>query len=55
VGITIKGLIQNKRLLESKKEVAFTEKSVKEIAYDFGYRDPAYFNRTFKLNKQNPY
>lgn len=48
IGITIKTLLKNKRLLESKKEVAFTDKSIKEIAYDFGFKDPAYFNRSFK-------
>ena len=50
VGITVKNLLGNKRLLESKKEVAFTDKSIKEIAYEFGYKDPAYFNRIFKQN-----
>ncbi|MCG8577868.1 MAG: AraC family transcriptional regulator [Flavobacteriales bacterium] len=48
VGITIKNLLGNKRLLESKKSIAFDNKSIKEIAYDFGYKDPAYFNRVFK-------
>lgn len=48
VGISIRKLIQNKQLTESQKEVAFTEKSIKEIAYDLGYSDPGYFNRVFK-------
>lgn len=48
VGITIKGLLREKRLLESKKAIAFTDKSIKEISHDFGYNDTAYFNRTFK-------
>ena len=48
VGISIKWLMNHKRLLESKKEIAFTDKSVKEIAYELGYNDPAYFNRVFK-------
>lgn len=50
IGITIKSLLGSKRLVESQKEIAFTDKSIKEIAYDFGYKDPAYFNRVFKLN-----
>ncbi|WP_313000559.1 helix-turn-helix domain-containing protein [Chryseobacterium gleum] len=25
----------------------YTDKPVKEIAYDLGYEDPAYFNRLF--------
>ena len=36
-----------KRFLETKKDIAFTDKSIKEIAYEFGYKDPAYFNRVF--------
>lgn len=50
VGITVKNLLGNKRFVEVKKEIAFSAKSVKEIAYDFGYKDPAYFNRLFKQN-----
>lgn len=48
VGVTVKSLLANKRLLESKKEVAFTDKSIQEIAYEMGYKDPSYFNRVFK-------
>ncbi|GAA0894455.1 hypothetical protein GCM10009122_41360 [Fulvivirga kasyanovii] len=50
VGVTISKMLANKRLTESKKEISFTDKSIKEIAYDFGYKDPAYFNRVFKSN-----
>ncbi len=50
VGISIKGLLGTKRFIEAQKEIAFTDKSMKEIAYDFGYKDPAYFNRVFKSN-----
>lgn len=48
IGITVKSLLANKRLLESKKEIAFTDKTIQEIAYDMGFKDPAYFNRVFK-------
>ncbi|MEP2935487.1 MAG: helix-turn-helix domain-containing protein [Gilvibacter sp.] len=48
VGITINGLLQQKKSLESRKEVALTSKSIKEIAFDLGFKDPAYFNRVFK-------
>ncbi|WP_298311410.1 AraC family transcriptional regulator [uncultured Aquimarina sp.] len=47
VGVSVKSLLSNKKLLESKKEIAFTDKSIKEISYDLGYNDPAYFNRVF--------
>ena len=48
VGLTIKSLFTQKRILESKKEVAFTDKNISEIAYEYGFKDPAYFNRIFK-------
>ena len=50
IGITIKAMLGNKRLVESQKEIAFSDKSIKEIAYEYGYKDPAYFNRVFKAN-----
>ena len=48
LGISIPKLIQNKQLIESKKEIAFGAKNIQEIAFDQGYKDPAYFNRVFK-------
>lgn len=48
IGLSIKSMLNNKRLLESKKEIAFSNKSIQEIAYELGYKDPAYFNRVFK-------
>jgi len=55
VGISVKSALSRKRYLESKKEIAFTDKSIKEIAYDYGFKDPAYFNRVFnKLDGQSP-
>lgn len=50
VGITIKALQSKKVLSEAQKEVAFSNKSMKEIAYEYGFNDPAYFNRFFKQN-----
>lgn len=50
VGITIKALQSKKILSETQKEVAFSDKSMKEIAYEYGFNDPAYFNRFFKQN-----
>lgn len=40
-------LIINRILLEAKRLLFYTDKPVKEIAYDLGYEDPAYFNRLF--------
>ena len=48
LGITINKLINKKQLTEGKKDIAFTDKNIQEIAYDQGYKDPAYFNRLFK-------
>lgn len=39
--------IKNRILLEAKRLLMFTEWSVKEICYDLGFEDPAYFNRMF--------
>lgn len=50
IGVSVKSLLSNKKILESQKEIAFTDKSIKEISYDLGYNDPAYFNRVFKNN-----
>lgn len=48
IGLTVKNLITSKKLQESLKEVAFTNKNIQEISYDLGYKDDAYFNRVFK-------
>lgn len=46
-------LIINRILLEAKRLLFYTDKSVKEIAYDLGYEDPAYFNRLFTQKTGN--
>jgi AraC-like DNA-binding protein len=48
VGLTVKSLYTLKRLSESKKDIALTDKNINEIAYEYGFVDPAYFNRIFK-------
>lgn len=47
IGISLKKMVDARKVLESKKEIAFTDKSIKEVAYNLGYNDPAYFNRVF--------
>ncbi len=49
VGLSIKNLWERKRWKESRKEVALTNKSIQEVSYSMGYKDPGYFNRMFKL------
>lgn len=46
-------LIINRILLEAKRLLFYTDKPVKEIAYDLGYEDPAYFNRLFSNKTGN--
>lgn len=48
LGVSSAQLLQNRMLLEAKREVVFSDKSMKEITYDLGFNDPAYFNRFFK-------
>lgn len=40
-------VIKQRILLEAKRLLIHTSLSAKEIAYDLGYEDPAYFNRLF--------
>lgn len=40
-------IIKSRILLEAKRLLCFTDWSAKEIAYELGYEDPAYFNRLF--------
>ena len=48
IGLSVKNLLSSKRLQESLKEVAFTDKNIQEISHELGYKDDAYFNRVFK-------
>ena len=50
VGISVKRLVNAKRMNEGLREVAFTDKNIQEISYDLGFKDDAYFNRVFKNN-----
>ncbi len=47
-GATVKQLLQDTLLLAIKREIKLGEKSSKEIAFDLGFEDPAYFTRFFK-------
>ena len=40
-------LIKEKLLLEAKRALRYTDTTVKEIAYELGFNDPAYFSRFF--------
>jgi AraC family transcriptional regulator, transcriptional activator of pobA len=47
---TLTELISERIVIEAKRELYLTNKSVKEIAYELGYDDEHYFSRFFKTN-----
>jgi len=47
---TLTDLIAERIIIEAKRELYMTNKSVKEIAYELGYDDEHYFSRFFKTN-----
>lgn len=50
MGITVGQLHHRRLLLEAQRQVVFSTATTKEISYDLGFREPAYFNRFFKLH-----
>jgi len=47
--------IKNRILLEAKRMLIYTDFTVKEIAYELGFNDPAYFSRFFtKAENKSP-
>jgi len=47
-GKTVKQHLQERLILEIKKEIRMWRKSLKEIAFDLGFSEPAYLTRFFK-------
>jgi AraC family transcriptional activator of pobA len=47
---TLTSLITERIIIEAKRELYLTNKSVKELAYELGYDDEYYFSRLFKKN-----
>jgi AraC family transcriptional activator of pobA len=47
---TLTNLIAERIMIEAKRELYLTNKSVKQIAYELGYNDEYYFSRFFKKN-----
>ncbi len=45
---TLSDLISERIIIEAKRELYLTDKTVKEIAYELGYEDEYYFSRVFK-------
>ncbi|MEV4884108.1 helix-turn-helix transcriptional regulator [Chitinophaga ginsengisegetis] len=46
---TLSDLITERIIVEAKRELYLTDKTVKEIAYELGYDDEYYFSRVFKV------
>ncbi|WP_207891750.1 helix-turn-helix domain-containing protein [Maribacter algicola] len=49
---TLTDLISKRIIIEAKRELYLTNKTVKEIAYELGYNDEYYFSRFFKKNAE---
>ena len=47
---TLSNLIAERIIIEAKRELYLTNKSVKQIAFELGYDDEHYFSRFFKNN-----
>lgn len=47
---TLSDIINERIIIEAKRELYLTNKTVKEIAYELGYADEFYFSRFFKTN-----
>ena len=47
---TLSSLINERIIIEAKRELYLSDKTVKEIAYELGYEDEYYFSRFFKTN-----
>lgn len=46
-GKTISQMINERLILEAKREIGFLRKPIKEISYELGFSEPAYFTRFF--------
>ncbi len=53
-GLSIKAYIDERRLLEAKRLLLFTVRSVEDICYETGFHDPAYFSRFFRQKTGAP-
>lgn len=49
---TLSGIINERIIIEAKRELYLTNKTIKEIAYELGYEDEYYFSRFFKVNAE---
>ncbi|MCK8494629.1 AraC family transcriptional regulator [Spirosoma sp. RP8] len=47
-GLSPKEWVINQLMVEAQRQLQYSPRSVKEIAYELGFNDPAYFSRLFK-------
>lgn len=48
LGTGVKRVVSERRLLEAKRLLLFTVRTIEDIAYEIGFDDPAYFSRVFR-------
>ena len=53
-GQSVKSFIDDRRLLEAKRLLLFTVRSVEDITFELGFHDPAYFSRFFRKRVGEP-
>jgi len=51
-GKTVTQLIHDRIILEANRELVFSTKTVKTIAFELGFDDPAYFSRFYRKQKR---
>jgi AraC family transcriptional activator of pobA len=47
-GLSVNDLVMERRVLEAKRLLMFTNRAVEDIAYELGFGDPSYFTRFFR-------
>ena len=47
-GVSPKDFFINRLMIEAQRKLHYSSLSVKELAYELGFNDPAYFSRLFK-------
>lgn len=52
IGMTASNYIIDRTITEAKRQLCFSERSVKEIAFELGYESQYYFSRLFKKRTQ---
>ena len=52
--LSAKQMIDERLLLEAKRQLIYTRSTLDEIAFDLGFKDPGYFSRYFKRNTGLP-